>query len=367
MSLEPRFVPPPTKGVSSAAKVLDDWYVACESTALGAKPLAITFLGMPIAVFRRADGRPAAVLDRCPHRNVPLSMGRVRGSNIECGYHGWQFDGDGRCKAIPGLCGAVDKGTGRNVPAFATREHDGWVWVYGTPDTEPEREPFRLPHRDDDRYTTVYQALDMEGSLHATAENALDVPHTAFLHSGLFREDGERQQIDVEVRRHHDRVEAEYFGEQRPEGLLGKVLAPGGGAVEVRHVDRFILPCIAQVEYQLGEGHIVATTALTPISDYETRLFGAAEFRFPILSARFMPTKAIVNALKPLALKVLGQDAAALKKQTRNVQRFGGEQYVSTEIDVLGPEILRLLRQAERGARRPPRERPETKRLQMLV
>lgn len=365
MPLEPRLVPPPTKGVSSAAKVLDDWYVACESSALGAKPLGVTFLGTPVALFRRADGRPAAVLDRCPHRNVPLSMGRVRGPNIECGYHGWQFDGEGRCQAIPGLCGAVDKGSGRNVPSFATREHDGWVWVYGTPDAEPEREPYRLPFHDDDRYTTIHQALDMEGSLHATAENALDVPHTAFLHRGLFREDGERQAIEVEVRRHHDRVEAEYFGESRPEGLLGKVLAPGGG--EVRHVDRFILPCVAQVEYQLGEGHIVATTALTPISDYRTRLFGAAEFRFPFISGRFVPTKALANALKPLALKVLGQDAEALRKQTRNVQRFGGEQYVSTEIDVLGPEILRLLRQAERGARRPPRAEPERKRLTMLV
>jgi len=366
MSLEPRLVPPATKSVSSAAKVLDDWYVACESTALGTKPLAITFLGTPVAVFRRADGRPAAVLDRCPHRNFPLSLGRVRGPNLECGYHGWQFDGDGQCKAIPALCAPVDKGAGRNVPAYATREHDGWVWVYGTPDVEPERDPFRLPYRDDDRYTTIHQAVDMHGSLHATAENALDVPHTAFLHRGLFREDGERQQIEVEIRRHHDRVEAEYFGESRPEGLLGKVLAPGSDG-EVRHVDRFILPCIAQVEYQLGNVHIVASTALTPVSDYETRLFGAAEFRFPIVSSRFMPTKAIANALKPLALKVLGQDAAALRRQTQNVERFGGEQYVSTEIDVLGPEILRLLRQAERGARRPPKDEPERKRVQMRI
>ena len=365
MSIEPRLVPPPSKGVSSAAKILDDWYVACESTALGRQPLAITFLGTPIAVFRRASGEPAAVLDRCPHRNVPLSMGRVRGERIECGYHGWQFDGDGRCQAIPGLCAPLDKGTGRNVPAFATRELDGWVWVYATPDVEPQREPYRHPHHADDRYTTVYQAVPMDGSLHATAENALDVPHTAFLHRGLFREDGDRQRIDVEVRRFHDRVEAEYFGESRPEGVLGKVLAPRGG--EVRHVDRFILPCIAQVEYELGDAHVVATTALTPVSDYETRLFGAVEFRLPLVSSRFIPTKTLANVLKPLALKVLGQDADALREQTRNVQRFGGEQYVSTEIDVLGPEILRLLRQAERGARRPPRDEPERKRLQMLV
>ena len=169
----------------------------------------------------------------------------------------------------------------------------------------------------------------------------------------------------MEVRRWQDRVEAEYFGESRPEGVLGKVLAPQGG--EVRHVDRFILPCIAQVEYQLGEAHVIATTALTPITDYRTRLFGAVEFRLPVVSSRFVPTKTIGNVLKPLALKVLGQDADALRKQTRNVERFGGEQYVSTEIDVLGPEIMRLLRQAERGARRPPRDEPERKRIQMLV
>ena len=34
----------------------------------------------------------------------------------------------------------------RRVPSFATREQDGFVWVYATPDAEPAREPYRFPH-----------------------------------------------------------------------------------------------------------------------------------------------------------------------------------------------------------------------------
>ena len=57
------------------------------------------------------------------------------------------------------------------------------------------------------------------------AENALDVPHTAFLHRGLFRSDGTRRPIDVVIRRWHDRVEAQYIGEERPKGIVGWLLA----------------------------------------------------------------------------------------------------------------------------------------------
>jgi hypothetical protein len=46
---------------------------------------------------------------------------------------------------------------------------------------------------------------------------------------------------------------------------------------------------------------------------------------------------------------VVRQDATVLKQQTETTRLFGGEQFASTDVDVLGPQILRLLRQAERG------------------
>src|SRR5215207_36331 len=121
-SLPQRLVPPPTKGHVSVARLSNFWYVACRSHELLRAPLARTLLGVPLVLFRDAQGRPATLLDRCPHRNVPLSIGRVTQSGLlECGYHGWQFEGGGSCLLVPGLR-ADDDGKERRVPAFATLE-----------------------------------------------------------------------------------------------------------------------------------------------------------------------------------------------------------------------------------------------------
>jgi hypothetical protein len=132
----------------------------------------------------------------------------------------------------------------------------------------------------------------------------------------------------------------------------------GGGTVT--HFDRFILPSIVQVEYRLGKTHILISAVLTPVSDYHTRLFAVISFRTP------MPGWLLTPFLWPLALRIFGQDARILNHQTENVERFGGEHFTSTEIDVLGPHIYRLLRQAERGDRVPVEE-PFERTIRMLV
>ena len=83
-------------------------------------------------------------------------------------------------------------------------------------------------------------------------------------------------------------------------------------------------------------------------------------FKLPV------PGWPLVPFLKTIGLKIFSQDAFVLKKQTENIHRFGGEQYVSTEVDVLGPSILRLLRAAERGKIEPVEE-PHEKRFVMEV
>src|SRR5437763_1203972 len=119
-------------------------------------------------------------------------------------------------------------------------------------------------------YSTVRRHVRFEAGLHAALENTLDVPHTAFLHGGLFRGGREPVEIDVVVRSRQDGVEAEYVGEPRPQGLAGRILAPQGGVVA--HVDRFLLPSIAQVEYRLGDNHLLVTSAFTPVEALTTEL-----------------------------------------------------------------------------------------------
>ncbi|HEY0466849.1 MAG TPA: aromatic ring-hydroxylating dioxygenase subunit alpha [Polyangiaceae bacterium] len=331
--------PPETKGHVSVARLTRFWYVACQSAELGDRPFARNVLGVPLVLFRGSDGKAAALLDRCPHRNVPLSLGRVvAGGRLECAYHGWQFEGNGRCAQIPGLLGT--EGKERRAPAAAVRERDGFVWVYPELDTQPESEPFPLPAASSD-YARVVREVETEATLHATIENALDVPHTAFLHRGLFR-GGKQSEISATVRRSADRVEVQYDGEPRPSGVAGRVLSPGGGTVE--HWDRFLLPSIAQVEYRLGQDvHFLVTSMCTPETDFRTRMWAVVQFK-----TRF-PARAVARVLEPFALRIFGQDARILRAQAENIRRFGGEQYQSTELDFLGPHIWRLLKQAEAG------------------
>ncbi len=214
------------------------WYVACFSAGLGPKPLARTVAGTPLVLFRDGGGRPVALLDRCPHRNVPLSCGAVRDGLLECCYHGWRFDSSGRCRAVPGLvdAGEVDR-RARRAPAYRALEQDGLVWVQPVPGEVPGGgEPYRPPHFDDPTYTTVRRHVRFPAGLHACLENALDVPHTAFLHGGLFRGGREPVEIEVVVGPRADGVEAEYVGEPGPSGLVGRLLAPEGDAVCLRDV-----------------------------------------------------------------------------------------------------------------------------------
>jgi phenylpropionate dioxygenase-like ring-hydroxylating dioxygenase large terminal subunit len=323
------------------ARPLRYWYILALSSEVGDRPIARTLFGRPIVLFRGKGGAAGALVDRCPHRNVPLSIGRVDGDLLECAYHGWRFDTNGACRAVPCSLKAPDA-RGRRAGAHAVREQSGFVWVYGAPDEEPANEPHRFMTEGTAGYTTVRRVVEAQGTLSSTLENALDVPHTAFLHRGLFRSKSRGITIGARVHRAADRVTCEYVGEPRPPGLVARVLSPSGGTVT--HFDRFILPSIAQVEYRIGEeNHLLVDSVMTPVDDFVTRIYAVVSFKMRLPGALVRPV------LEPLALRVFEQDAEILGSQTANIRRFGEESFVSTEIDVLGRHIRRLLRAAERG------------------
>ncbi len=337
--------PPPTKGHASVVHLPRHWFILATSAELGKKPLARTLQGTPLVLFRDGEGKPGALLDRCPHRNVPLSAGSVAEGQLQCRYHGWRFDTGGACRHIPSLIGEPDA-KARHAQSFPTVEQDGFVWVYSSARAPGEAPPSTLPYRFTKAgapgYTTVRQVVESPATLHATIENALDVPHTAFLHKGLFRTKSRNITIEAHVTRTADRVVAEYLGEPRPPGVVARILSPSGGTVT--HFDRFLLPSIAEVEYSIGtENHILVASAMTPVSDFVTRIFAVVSFKLRIPGALIRPF------LHPLALAIFKQDAEILKLQTDTIQAFGGEQFASTEIDVLGRHIWRLLKAAERG------------------
>ena len=317
------------------------WYIATESSGLRGL-LKSRILGVDLVLFRDADGVAHALLDRCPHRGVPLSFGRVHQGTLQCGYHGWRFDGAGTCVAIPGLASEPPASC---VTAYPVVEQQGFVWVWMDPETEPIAQPFHFRLADEPGYLTVRKRLEAPANVHAVAENALDVPHTAFLHGGLFRKDEDRNAIQCVVKRQWDRVECEYIGEPRPEGIAAKILSPSGGIVT--HFDRFYLPSILEVEYRIGdENHILLNGACTPVEPDQTVLYAVVSVRSRI------PAWLIRPLVQPIALHIFSQDVEVLKLQTEAREKYG-DRYVSTEIDLLGPHIEALLKRAAAGKLRP--------------
>lgn len=313
------------------------WYPACTSSELGRrKPLAIELMGAPLVVFRDGRGRPGVLIDRCPHRNAPLSEGRVHQGSLECAYHGWRFDAGGTCVAIPGS--SRDVGGRRGVGSHATLERDGMVWFWSEPDEMPTGEPFALPDLGPGMRQVVLR-YDIDATMHAAIENTLDVPHTAFLHRGLLR-GAKPNELRAVRRQIPNGVEVQYYGEPFGIGFF----RPKSGT-ELVHFDRFVLPCVAQVEYRAGPWLQIMNSVLhLPLSELKTRAWFVLRANSQRLPRRLV--QAVIRLQGPHVAK---QDVRMLERQTANVRRFGGEQYSSTEMDLFGNAVWRLLRHAEKG------------------
>ncbi len=326
----------------SVARLYDAWYAGCRSEDLRDRPLCRTILEVPIVLFRDADGRAFSLLDRCAHRNAPLSHGAVDAAgHLACPYHGWRFDGSGACREVPGLAQGDAAGVGRSVPAFATCEQDGFVWIWARHGAAPRGLPMRIPHIDDAEYLTVLREYDVECTLHAALENALDVPHTAFVHRGDFRGKGSRE-LEAVRRRIPGGIEVEYLGEPP---LSGPTTDAAGHPIVSQHWDRFFLPGVAQVEYRTSSGrHQISTLPHTPVSDFRTRFWLVSCWKVPAERR---------DEMRPIIEKqldtILGQDVEILRLQTRRIRELGGESYRSTPLDLMGPEILRMLQRAAEG------------------
>jgi len=131
------------------------WYAAAWSEELGDALFVQTLLGEPIVMFRKSDGCIAALLDRCPHRFAPLSLGeRLAEDVVQCRYHGLAFGADGRCVRNPHSVSKAASGAIR-VRTYPVEERHSIVWIWmgdGKPDAGLIPDFACL---DDSNYTTL--------------------------------------------------------------------------------------------------------------------------------------------------------------------------------------------------------------------
>jgi nitrite reductase/ring-hydroxylating ferredoxin subunit len=107
------------------------WAVARSEEVTSAKPINVDIGDQPIVLWRDQQGSVRALEDRCPHRRAPLSLGCVLGNGmIQCGYHGWTYDGaTGHLKDVPNLKSEAKFPNVYRAMAFAVEESGGFVRI----------------------------------------------------------------------------------------------------------------------------------------------------------------------------------------------------------------------------------------------
>ena len=199
------------------------WYMAGWAAEVDSSLLSRRLLDRPVVLFRDAGGSARALADSCPHRFVPLSLGRLVDGAVECAYHGLRFGADGKCVHSPQ--GEVPKGAA--VAAYPLVERHGILWIWmGNEDPDDTLIP-DYSCNDPELHYLAGGYLLMETDYRFGTDNILDLSHVHFMHrdslakniAGYSREESEVRQVGEEVWSH--RVYREVPASSLPGAQMG--------------------------------------------------------------------------------------------------------------------------------------------------
>lgn len=157
------------------------WYVAAwDHEVKRLHMMRRLILGKPVVLYRRTDGAPVALEDRCCHRHAQLSQGQLKGDAVECAYHGFRFAPDGQCIRIPGQ-EVIPKSA--RVRSYPVVERFHWVWIWmGDPALADESLIPDFSVMDHPDWNWRGETLAVEGNYLLVVENLMDLSHLPTLH-----------------------------------------------------------------------------------------------------------------------------------------------------------------------------------------
>ena len=242
------------------------WHPVAEGDDLAGGPLAVRLLERDYVVWRGPDGLVVAAADRCPHRETPLSLGRLDEGCLVCPYHGWTFGGGGRCVYVPSA------GTGSPVPpashlsTICVQERYGLVWL--CPGT-PERPLFAMPWDDDPAYRRINTGMQRwSTSAMRMTDNFLDISHFPWVHTGTFGISQNTEVPTIELEELDDDFVG-YAYEVDARNELGAVASGQEGEVVHRSMSTgYHLPFTVRstIHYDTGLDHVILLCSV-PIDD----------------------------------------------------------------------------------------------------
>ena len=329
------------------------WYVAAYERELNNNaPVGRTILGDPIVLFRDSKGNPVALEDRCCHRNLPLSMGKVKGDKIQCGYHGLEFDRVGSCVSVPGQTKIPPNAS---IKSFPIIEKYGFFWIWmGNPfiaDAE------LIPNWwwvDDPAWGYNPGAfLHIKCNYQLINDNLLDLSHLGYVHAQTI---GNSAIVDFPIRTEKldNKIRmSRWIQDRSPPPLY----AAGMGSRE--NVDRWqivetTLPCYSVVyagcgpvgsgkfggpdEYREGI-RLRALNVPTPETEHSTFYFYAHVWDFRVGDKKWE------KKMYEDFLQTFMEDFEILEAQQRSIDRDRKRQFIDLNVDAPGIALRRMLQE----------------------
>jgi phenylpropionate dioxygenase-like ring-hydroxylating dioxygenase large terminal subunit len=268
--LPPDFVPRQCTFAARDWTILaQHWYPIARAADITEKPVAVTLLDLELVVWKTPVGLHVA-RDLCPHRGVPLSMGRVEGDELICAYHGLRYGPDGRCRKIPAQPG-VSPPAKFGATVFPSEEHYGLVWTCLMPGQNTRVPP--MPAWSDGSFQPILPPpVDIGGSAGRQVEGFVDVAHFAFIHAAAFADPDNPVVPPYQTEMTEFGLRTQYWSNVSNYPKALQHLAPEGFSW-LRVYEIYPPFTAALVVHFPADGRLHILNAASPVSARKTRLF----------------------------------------------------------------------------------------------
>lgn len=167
----------------NAAFPVNAWYAAAWSHEIGHALSPRKICNRDMVLYRKSDGTVSALEDACWHRLLPLSLGRLEGDTVICGYHGLAFDGSGRCTHMPAQRTINPSARVKSYPVVE-RHRLLWVWPGDPALADPDLMPDFHWNDGADWVGEGGTYYGLKANYRLIIDNLLDLTHETYVHAG---------------------------------------------------------------------------------------------------------------------------------------------------------------------------------------
>jgi phenylpropionate dioxygenase-like ring-hydroxylating dioxygenase large terminal subunit len=298
-----------------------------------------------------------ALEDRCPHRGLPLSFGRLVEDTVVCAYHGFAFRETGECVGVPSQPHVP---YGAQVRSFPVVERPPFVWIWpGEPVRSTLAAPPRLRWLEESGWDVFGGSLRVAANYLLLHENALDLTHAPFVHHEQspagYRDRPPPMQIEVSER------SVSYVREFPPTALVGWQVAATGLTPDQPYAQvetgTFVSPALHVGSFDIllprdnGPRRYdkVYVRAFTPEGPDSTHIFWKVARNFAIGDS------AATDVLRSLHETTLLEDKPILEAIQRRADPGRDEVHVSADVAALRVRHIVSTMLAEERGRAPVR------------